>query len=59
MDSDDVKDQMLKCHDCGDIFVWLAGEQRFYKSKGLAVPKRCFRCRQRRKATINPESGVK
>jgi len=59
MDSEDVRDQILKCHDCGDAFLWSVGEQRFYKSKRLAVPKRCPSCRERRKATINPQLEVK
>ena len=45
-------DKTLVCQDCGKEFVFTAGEQAFYKEKGLDnEPKRCKECRNRRKAT--------
>ena len=45
-------DQLLVCAQCGQEFIFEAGEQRFFLSKGLAPPKRCKACRDRRRATI-------
>jgi DNA-directed RNA polymerase subunit RPC12/RpoP len=49
------EDIMLTCVECGAEFVWEAGEQEFYYSKGLQKPKRCPECRRRRQITINPD----
>lgn len=39
-------DRMLNCRECGNDFVWTAGEQAFYASKGLEnIPGRCPTCR--------------
>src|SRR5437588_12169991 len=40
-------DRMLICADCHNEFVFDAGEQRFFKTKGFTDPKRCPRCRKR------------
>ena len=32
------EDKTLVCKDCGKEFVWTAGEQEFYASRGLANP---------------------
>ena len=48
----EYEDKTLVCQDCGNEFVFTAGEQAFYKEKGLDnEPKRCKECRNRRKAT--------
>jgi CxxC-x17-CxxC domain-containing protein len=40
------QDRVLSCRDCGQEFVWTAGEQQFYASKGLENPPgRCPSCR--------------
>ena len=45
------EDQTIKCVDCGEDFVFTAGEQAFYREKGLThAPTRCKRCRELRKA---------
>ena len=44
-----MNDIKIKCQDCGEEFVFLAQEQKFYEEKGLALPKRCRQCRQIRK----------
>ena len=51
---DKFQDKQLKCADCGSVFIFVAGEQFFFWSKGLATRKRCLRCRQR---TCHPLSG--
>ena len=48
----EFEDKTLVCQDCGNEFVFTAGERAFYKEKGLDnEPKRCKECRNRRKAT--------
>lgn len=45
------EDKQLTCRECGQSFVWTAGEQAFYAEKGLVnVPSRCPSCRQARRA---------
>ncbi len=44
------EDQHLRCSDCGEEFLFTAGEQAFYREKGLThAPTRCKRCRDLRK----------
>jgi CxxC-x17-CxxC domain-containing protein len=44
------QDIILQCSDCGCDFVFTAGEQEFYESKGLTnSPKRCKNCRSQKK----------
>ena len=46
------EDKTLVCKDCGNEFVFSAGEQEFYAEKGfMNEPTRCRSCRQARKAT--------
>ncbi len=48
-------DRELTCRDCGASFVFTAGEQEFYATKGLQHdPVRCPSCRQSRKM-LRPE----
>ena len=48
------EDQRIKCVDCGEEFVFTAGEQAFYASKGLThAPTRCKKCRDQRKGGRN------
>jgi CxxC-x17-CxxC domain-containing protein len=43
-------DRTLKCRDCGQEFVFTAGEQAFYEEKGFQnEPTRCRECRDLRK----------
>lgn len=43
------QDLRLKCWECSERFTFTVGEQRFYKEKGFSIPKRCDKCRERRK----------
>ncbi|MDA8226558.1 MAG: zinc-ribbon domain containing protein [Desulfitobacterium hafniense] len=44
------QDKTLVCRDCGQEFVFTAGEQEFYAEKGFQNdPSRCPVCRQSRK----------
>lgn len=46
---EEFQNLMLKCYDCSHDFVWTEGEQKFFKDRGLARPKRCPQCRFRRR----------
>jgi DNA replicative helicase MCM subunit Mcm2 (Cdc46/Mcm family) len=48
-----MTDKTLTCKDCGKDFVWTAGEQEFYASKGFNEPQRCPECRAAAKAKRN------
>lgn len=44
------EDKTLVCKDCGNEFVFTAGEQEFYAEKGFVnEPQRCKDCRNARK----------
>ena len=44
------EDKTLVCKDCGNEFVFTAGEQEFYAEKGFTnEPQRCKACRDARK----------
>lgn len=44
------QDRVLKCKDCGQDFVFTAGEQEFYAEKGFQnEPTRCRSCRSARR----------
>ena len=50
------EDKTLICKDCGAEFVFTAGEQEFYASKGFVnEPQRCKPCRDARKNAAKPE----
>lgn len=43
-------DRTMDCRDCGNGFIWTAGEQQFFQEKGLVnIPVRCPGCRSARK----------
>ncbi len=45
------EDKTLICKDCGNEFIFSAGEQEFYAEKGFVnEPQRCKECRFARKA---------
>ncbi len=45
------EDKTLVCKDCGNEFIFTAGEQEYFAQKGLTnEPKRCKECRDKRKA---------
>ena len=44
------EDKTLVCKECGNEFVFTAGEQEFYAEKGFEnEPQRCKDCRDKRK----------
>lgn len=52
------RDKVLHCCDCGQSFVFTAGEQAYFTSKSLSEPKRCRPCRELRKRTLIPAPEV-
>jgi len=48
-----VENKSLLCADCGEKFLFDAGEQAFFWSKGLSEPRR-----QKRKATLVPDGRL-
>jgi CxxC-x17-CxxC domain-containing protein len=45
------EDKTLRCRECGNDFVFTAGEQEFYQQKGLVnQPGRCPSCRAARRS---------
>ena len=52
------EDKVLQCRDCGNDFVWTAGEQAFYASKNLQnQPARCPACRAASRAARTSGGG--
>ena len=50
------EDITLVCKDCGEQFVFTAGEQQFYDEKGFKnQPTACRACRNKRKNGDKPE----
>ena len=50
------EDKTLICKECGNEFVFTAGEQEFYAEKGFVnEPQRCKACRDARKSAAKPE----
>jgi len=49
------EDKTLRCRECGNDFVFTAGEQEFYQQKGLVnEPGRCPSCRAARRSASAP-----
>ena len=54
------QDKTLVCRDCGNEFVFTAGEQEFYAEKGFQNdPTRCRDCRQANKAKRNASGATR
>ena len=52
------EDKSIKCVDCGEDFLFTAGEQEFYRDHGLThAPTRCKRCRESRKGQRDSGGG--
>ena len=50
-------DKTLACQDCGQDFLFSAGDQEFYASREFSDPKRCPECRRARKAERGQDGG--
>ena len=49
--------EIVECVDCGQTFLLGASEQRFYRERGLELPKRCKDCRSKRR--YERQSGMR
>ena len=47
-----MEDKIIQCKECGDDFVFSAGEQQFFQTKGFSAPQRCKNCRQKGRQTV-------
>lgn len=53
------EDKTLTCKDCGEEFIFTAGEQEFYAEKGFVnEPQRCKTCRSARKNAARPQGEI-
>jgi CxxC-x17-CxxC domain-containing protein len=53
-------DKTLNCRDCGQAFVFTAGEQEFHEQKGFTnTPGRCPACRAANKAARGGGGGFR
>jgi CxxC-x17-CxxC domain-containing protein len=53
-----TEDKSITCVDCGEEFLFTAGEQAFYRERGLTnEPTRCKNCREKRKANRGAPGG--
>jgi CxxC-x17-CxxC domain-containing protein len=44
------QDKTMACRDCGDLFLFTAGEQGYFLERNLLnEPQRCYVCRERRR----------
>lgn len=50
-------DLLLMCSDCGQEFVFTAGEQQFFQERGYSSPRRCKPCRQAKQASAGGGGG--
>ncbi len=50
-------DCTLRCVECGNEFIFTGGEQLYFLSKQLSIPKRCPSCRLKRKRSLVPEES--
>lgn len=49
-------DKTLACKDCGNEFIWTAGEQEFFHQKGFRnKPTRCKDCRKNNRQKVEAE----
>ncbi len=57
---ENFEDREMPCADCGELFVFTAGEQQFFAEKGFREsPRRCKACRDmRRQKKLGRESAV-
>lgn len=51
-------DKKITCVECGSTFTFTEGEQKFYAARDYAPPKRCQKCRSKRKAEKSSDNGI-
>ena len=64
-DESEFSDKEIDCVDCEVVFIWSAGEQSFFRDKGLKnPPKRCKECKKAKTERLSAiiasqNSGIK
>ena len=48
--ADGLEDMLIRCCDCGQDFVWTAGQRQYFRDRDLRQPRRCSECRGARRA---------
>lgn len=43
--------KVIKCKDCGKYFILTLDEKIWFEDRGLSAPRRCQRCRGKRRST--------
>jgi hypothetical protein len=52
------QDKSIRCSDCGTTFIFTAGQQAFFASKGFTnEPRRCRQCRDAKKQQRRGPAG--
>ncbi len=46
---EEPQDFLLECWECGNRFTFTIGEQKFFREMGFDLPKRCQKCRDKRR----------
>ena len=59
LDVPEFNDKEITCVDCGQDFIFVADEQRYFWSKGLSEPKRCKSCRVLRRRNLISIKSIK
>jgi hypothetical protein len=54
-----IVDMNLFCKECGAEFTFTVGEQKYFSSLDLSIPKRCPICRKKRRLSLVPDSEVR
>jgi CxxC-x17-CxxC domain-containing protein len=56
----EFQDKTLRCVDCGEEFIWTAGEQLFFADKQFKnEPKRCKSCKAKRANRASAGPGMR
>lgn len=51
-----MPDMKYTCVDCKEEFIFTEGEQDYFRDRGLAIPKRCDKCRLKRRSGLTRNS---
>ena len=55
----EFQDKRLQCVDCGREFIFTAGEQSFFREKGLTnEPRRCRQCKNKQVSQMPSGAGM-
>ena len=55
----EFNETLMKCKECGKYFELTWTEKMFFEQKGLAIPKRCKPCRDKRKQARGENGNAK